>query len=327
MKRLCILALSLVLLLTLAACGEKTPAETQSPVESGAVSFTADTVFEEGAAVTVEAVTSGDSFEKAKTAITPIGDQFTVYDFNATKDGQKVQPNGKLKVTFRIPEEYGENVGIYYIPESGEAEKIPTTVDKEAGTAVAELEHFSLYVLVAIRVIDPPLPSKTTTAPKATTAKATAKATTVAPTKAPTTVKKTAAPTTAKTSAVSTVNPAGYKDNHYYVADLQEVTGGLVRSRLLFTGEYCVVMRYGYSAVKEDEESTPFEYNGKTYYGVGEGQSPCSFELTDTEIRVKDQNEGTVRIKTVLQSDGNMRVIFSDVEYFFVGQILKPQAE
>ncbi len=331
MKRLSVIALSLILLLSLAGCGgnpEENAAGTDA-VAAGAVSFTADTVFEDGAVVTVETLTSGENFERAKTAIASISEQFTVYDFNATKDGEKVQPNGKLTVTFRIPEGYGDNVGVYYIPESGAAEEIPTVVDTAAGTATAELEHFSIY-LIALRYEPAPvLPNTTAGTTSPTTTPSTAKATTKAPTKAPTTaatVKATAAPTTPKTNAVSTVNPAGYKDNYYYVADLQEVTGGLVRCRLLFEGEYCVVMRYGYSS-NPDEGNYPYEYNGKTYYGVGEGQSPGSFELTDTEILITTQNEGTVVIKTVLQSDGTMKVTYSDVEYFYVGQILKPQAQ
>lgn len=128
--------------------------------------------------------------------------------------------------------------------------------------------------------------------------------------------------TTTKAPTVSTVDPKNYKDNHYYVGALQPDGTGLVRPRLLFEGEYCVIMHYMYSAVKSDDDQQPFEYQGKTYYGEGEGMSPCTFEMTATEILVKSS---TV-MKLVLQSDGKMRVTASTDPFFPVGLLLTPTA-
>ncbi len=141
----------------------------------------------------------------------------------------------------------------------------------------------------------------------------------------------TAAPTTTTTAAkptTATIDPKNYKDNYYYVGTLQPDGDGLVRPRLLFEGEYCVIMHYTYSATKTDDDQQPFEYQGKTYYGEGEGMSPYQFELTATEIVVKDQNNNnTAVMKLALQSDGNMRVTATTDPFFPVGLILTPTAQ
>lgn len=180
----------------------------------------------------------------------------------------------------------------------------------------------------------------TTTAEGAgtTTTEATTTTTAVAPTSGTTTSKwrttdhangtgGTTTITTTTKSTVSTVNPQNYKDNYYYVGDLQKSGEDLIRPRLLFEGEYCVVMHYTYVATKEDDDQQPFEYQGKTYYGQGEGMSPYQFELTATEIVVKDQNNGSVVMKLALQSDGNMQVTSTTDSFFPIGLILEPTAQ
>lgn len=133
--------------------------------------------------------------------------------------------------------------------------------------------------------------------------------------------------TTKPTAGVSIVDPKGYKDTYYYVGALQPDGNGLVRPRILFEGEYAVVMHYTYSATKEDPDQQPFEYGGKTYYGQGEGMSPYQFEFTATEILVKDQNNNNaVIMKLVLKSDGNMKVTETTDNYFPIGLILEPTA-
>lgn len=135
--------------------------------------------------------------------------------------------------------------------------------------------------------------------------------------------------TTAKpTGTLNIVDPKNYKDTYYYVGALQPDGSGLVRPRILFDGEYAVVMYYMYSDTKEDDDQQPFEYQGKTYYGQGEGMSPYQFELTETEIIVKDSNNHDIVImKLVLRSDGTMYVTDTTDHYFPQGLILKPTAQ
>lgn len=158
--------------------------------------------------------------------------------------------------------------------------------------------------------------------PTASTTTTTAAATTT--TKAPVTTR---VPVATKAPTVATVDPHGYQDNHYYVGALQPDGTGLVRPRILFEGEYAVIMHYMYSATKSDPEQTPFEHGGKTYYGEGEGMSPCLFEMTATEIVIKSTNDQSTVMKLVLQSDDKMRVTASTDTFFPVGLLLTPTAQ
>ncbi len=141
----------------------------------------------------------------------------------------------------------------------------------------------------------------------------------------------TATPTTTTaakpTGTVYIVDPKNYKDNYYYVGDLQPDGDGLVRPRILFEGEYAVIMHYTYSAVKEHDDQQPFEYQGKIYYGQGEGMSPCTFEMTSTEIVIKSTNDSSIAMKLVLRSDGTMFVTHTTDRYFPDGLILTPTAQ
>ena len=59
-----------------------------------------------------------------------------------------VQPNGKVKVVFNIPENFDPaKTVLYYVSEDGNYEKIPLTISSDKKTATAELTHFSTYVL------------------------------------------------------------------------------------------------------------------------------------------------------------------------------------
>lgn len=72
-----------------------------------------------------------------------------VYDINATLNSEKIQPDGKVEVSFPIPAGYNSNkhiIEVYYISDDGKSEKIDATVAQEA--VVAKLEHFSVYAVV-----------------------------------------------------------------------------------------------------------------------------------------------------------------------------------
>ncbi len=166
----------------------------------------------------------------------------------------------------------------------------------------------------------------TTTVVTTTTTKATTTTTTTTTTATTTTTTTTT--TTAKpTGTLHIVDPKNYKDNHYYVGALQSDGNGLARPRILFEGEYAVVMHYMYSAVKEDEDQQPFEYGGKIYYGVGESMSPYQFEMTKNEILIKTADDNALVMKLVLRNDGTMYVTHTTDLYFPEGLILTPTAQ
>lgn len=117
---------------------------------SGVTVFGSDK-FANGTVVTVNTVKAGKAFETAKAAMIGISSQYVVYDFSALNGGKTVQPNGKVKVVFSIPENLSANhLRMFYVDDKGKTEGIALTVDAAKMTATAELEHFSTYVLAQV---------------------------------------------------------------------------------------------------------------------------------------------------------------------------------
>ena len=169
-KRLLLIATSVVslivcfsLVLTLSACagngknGTKTVKELTA--ESG---VTVEGVFENDSALKVEHH-SVDS-EKGKSAIAAIDKPYdsakvAVFDIALTKGGEKVQPDGKVKVTMLKPFE-SDGYVTYHIKGDNTVEELKTTVDGNniyfettsfsyfvvAGLVNAEQQHIHTYV-------------------------------------------------------------------------------------------------------------------------------------------------------------------------------------
>ncbi len=115
--------------------------EKQSSVTVDPSAFAPGTVFK------YNKVTEGDLFDKAAQDL-PEKAEFVLMDITATdSEGQTVQPNGEVKVTFKLPEGYSD-ADVYYVPESGETVQLESTVDSENGTVTVVLEHFSCYAVV-----------------------------------------------------------------------------------------------------------------------------------------------------------------------------------
>lgn len=117
-------------------------------IEEKQTSVTVDPeAFVPGTVLNYKKVTEGDMFEKATQSL-PENAAFVLMDITATNyEGQSVQPNGKVKVTFRLPDGY-KDADVYYLPESGDAVKLESTVDSAKGTVTVLLEHFSCYAVV-----------------------------------------------------------------------------------------------------------------------------------------------------------------------------------
>ena len=117
--------------------------------EQTGVSFSAEEgAFSEGTKLVV-ALQEKNSiyFRNAKDSLAGISKTFTVYEIKALLNDMVVQPNGKVTVTFPVPEGYGENVGVYYLGEDGETQKVETALLENGTKIEAELEHFSLYAV------------------------------------------------------------------------------------------------------------------------------------------------------------------------------------
>ncbi len=263
MKKLLALLLVCLLLLGAAACQKSAAPETSDAVAAGAVSFgVPETVFEEGTKVTAETVTGGAVYERAKTAVqaaAPVAQKFTVFEFNAVKDEAKVQPNGTLAVTFRIPDDYSNNVKILYVADDGATEEIAATVNAGERTVVAELTHFSTYVLID-------LGGETVTTTESAT------------TTAPTTT------TTQKPTTTTAVSYSAFKSHDWLFRVVVEDGGKFCRT-------YTLVMTDGELRIGEassspyeemippeyrDEEKPDFEFSGIQWYTGAGGYVPLT---------------------------------------------------
>lgn len=118
------------------------------------VTVEGDNAFPENTVVKVESVQKGEIFERAQKSLSKIAvkDKIAVFEFTATADNAVVQPDGKVKVTFDLPANLSaENLKMFYVAEDGKTEEIKITVDAANKKVVAELEHFSTYVLCNIK--------------------------------------------------------------------------------------------------------------------------------------------------------------------------------
>lgn len=144
--------------------GSSSPEQPSSPSEEKPLVTVAQTdgvkleaeenVFPENTSVTIDKITEGENFETAKTALTDISQKFTAYEISAKRGDSRVQPNGKAKATFSIPEDYDPDmVAVFYISEDGSAEQLISSTDKSLNTITAELSHFSIYAVAETNTV------------------------------------------------------------------------------------------------------------------------------------------------------------------------------
>lgn len=116
--------------------------------ENNTVSIPDNNCFESNTTVIVEEIETGDTtMGTVVEAMETVAEKFVAYEFTATKNNSAVQPNGKLAVTFAIPEGYSTNVAVYYMAKNGTLEKLQASVNTADRTVTAELEHFSTYIV------------------------------------------------------------------------------------------------------------------------------------------------------------------------------------
>ena len=141
------LALALLLCLTLVACGDKNGGVNKLTAESG---VTADGVFENDSVLKAEhhAVDS----EQGKAAIAAIEKPYdsakvAVFDISVLANGEKIQPNGKVKVTMPKPFE-SDGYVTYHVKDDNTVEELATTVD--GNNIYFETASFSYFVVAGL---------------------------------------------------------------------------------------------------------------------------------------------------------------------------------
>ena len=143
MKNILSVLLVVLMIFTMCACSNE--------VSSNGVAVSKD-AFPEGTEIEIVAVSEADYKSTVINSIIPIAEKTDIYEITAKSEGASVQPNGKVKVSFPIPEEYNEKehkLLLYYVSIDGKAELISSKID--GATLTAELEHFSTYVVVVAK--------------------------------------------------------------------------------------------------------------------------------------------------------------------------------
>lgn len=132
--------------------------------KNGVTVSAAENVFPNNTEIVITELKADD---KIKNALSGIAENPLCFDITALLSGEKVQPNGEVTVTFSVPEKYNiKNIELYYITDSGKAEKINTVKDEKNRTLTAKLTHFSTYVLAEKTAVTPKTTEKTVLSPK-----------------------------------------------------------------------------------------------------------------------------------------------------------------
>lgn len=153
MKKKSLISFTLVLVLSLCfalvACGDKNGGVNKLTAESG---ITLDGAFENNSVLKAEHH-AADS-EQGKAAIAAIDKPYdsakiAVFDISVSKNGEKVQPDGKVKITMPKPFE-SDGYVTYHVKGDNTAEELATTVD--GGNIYFETTSFSYFVITTNKV-------------------------------------------------------------------------------------------------------------------------------------------------------------------------------
>ncbi len=127
---------------------EQSPAVDITDATTGVKVHADKGVFEEGVKLVVTEITKGADYDLAASALEEVGKKFKLYEIHfEDADGNKVQPNGTVTVSYPIPAGYdAANVMLYRINEDGSKTLIKGTVDGSYYTVITK--SFSNYALV-----------------------------------------------------------------------------------------------------------------------------------------------------------------------------------
>lgn len=148
---------------TTSATDEEKPLVTVAKTDTAKLE-TEENVFPEDTVVKVEEIKETEKIDTIKVALKEVSEKFVAYEITAECKNVSVQPDGKVKATFNIPDGYDLNkVAVFYVADNGNTEKLTSSVDKDSKTVVAELTHFSTYVVAETNTVQIPKESVGTT--------------------------------------------------------------------------------------------------------------------------------------------------------------------
>ncbi len=139
-------------------CGEKSVENLDSTYTdkmSGiTISAPVDAFSEPAMVTTCKIDMSSDKIGNIKLALSSVSEDFVAFEINLTKlkmYDQPIQPTKPITITFDIPEDFDDNIGVYFVAEDGSLEAIPSKVSEDGKTVVAEVTHFSTYAVCKLK--------------------------------------------------------------------------------------------------------------------------------------------------------------------------------
>lgn len=139
--------LCLLIAIPLAAC-DGSPAAPNGTLESKN-GVTVEGTFADGAALEAVEVVGADKLVALQSIAEENYDtdgEVYVYDISVIRDGAKVQPSGKVKVTVSVPDiDTSKTYTVYHVKQDGAVDKIKPTV--QSGTVSFETNGFSCFII------------------------------------------------------------------------------------------------------------------------------------------------------------------------------------
>ncbi len=112
--------------------------------------YTDTTVLPSDTQLIVTEITTGDSYNTVTTALENITNKFIVYDITLISNNVIIQPDGNVKISIPIPDDFStSNLVVYRVEDDGSKTRYEVTVEEIDGIqyAIFETDHFSIYVL------------------------------------------------------------------------------------------------------------------------------------------------------------------------------------
>ncbi len=89
------------------------------------------------------------AYYRARHYLDGIANKFTAFELSAKKDGDTVLPNGLVKLSFTIPEDYSkENVAVYYLLSDGGVSEVSSKISEDSKTVSVKISQMGVYILV-----------------------------------------------------------------------------------------------------------------------------------------------------------------------------------
>lgn len=156
MKRILSTIVIFTLLFALVSCaGKDEEVDSKNIISKDVIADTKTDAFPKDTELQVTELKNGAKYELAKNVLKTIAKKQVIYHITATKDGEAIEPDGTVKVTFPILKDTNEEkLALKYVTNDGAMEDIPYKMNKKSNTITATLSHLGLYAVIEVQAED-----------------------------------------------------------------------------------------------------------------------------------------------------------------------------